>query len=56
VDLAEQIAVPVEERAVDRGGAGDGGHAELGAVGGGAVDRSDDALPSAGGVGAAPVG
>jgi hypothetical protein len=33
VDLAEQVAVPVEECAVDGGGAGDGGDADLGAVG-----------------------
>ena len=36
VDLAEQVAVPVEEGAVHGGGAGDGGDADLGAVGGGA--------------------
>ena len=35
VDLAEQVAVPVEEAAVDGCGAGDRGDADLGAVGGG---------------------
>ena len=49
--LLEQVAVPVEEGAVDGGGAGDAGDADLGAVGGGAVERGDDALPAAGGVG-----
>ena len=48
VDLLEQVAVPVEEGAVDAGGAGDPGHADLGAVGGGAVERGDDALAAAG--------
>ena len=51
--LLEQVAVPVEEGAVHRGGAGDAGHADLGAVGGGAVERGDDALAAAGGVGLA---
>lgn len=32
VDLGEQIAVPVEERAVDAGAASDGGHAGVVAV------------------------
>ena len=36
--------MPVEEGAVHGRGAGDGGHADLGAVGGRAVDRGDDAL------------
>ena len=53
VDLLEQVAVPVEEGAVHRGGAGDAGHADLGAVGGGPVERGDDALAAAGGVGLA---
>jgi len=39
VDLFEQVAVPVEEAAVDPGGAGDGGHVALGALGAGAVER-----------------
>ena len=38
VDLLEQVAVAVEEAAVHRGGAGDPGHADLGALGGGAVE------------------
>jgi hypothetical protein len=32
VDLGEEVAVPVEEAAVDPGGAGDGGDPDLGAV------------------------
>jgi hypothetical protein len=42
VDLLEQVAVPVEEGAVDCCGAGDAGDADLGAVAGGLVDRGDD--------------
>ena len=53
MDLAEQVVVPVEKGAVHRGGAGDAGHGDLGAVGGGAVERCDDALAAAGGVGLA---
>ena len=47
VDLAKQVAVPVKEGAVDGGGAGDRGDADLGAVGDGTADRGDDALPEA---------
>ena len=50
VDLAKKVAVPVEEAAVDPGGAGDAGGGDLGAVAAGAVERCDDALPAAGGV------
>ena len=48
-----QVAVPVEEGPVHGGGAGDAGHGDLGAVGGGTVDCGDDALPAACGVGLA---
>ena len=48
VDLAEQVAVPVEEGAVHGCGTGDGRDADLGAVGGGLVERGDDALAAAG--------
>jgi len=48
VDLLEQVTVPVEEAAVDSGGAGDAGGADLGAVGGGAAQDGDDPLPAAG--------
>jgi hypothetical protein len=37
VDLLEQVAVSVEEAAVDAGRAGGGGHADPGAIGDGAV-------------------
>ena len=53
--LLEQVAVAVEEAAVDPGGAGDGGHADLGAVGGAAVERGEDALAAARAVGVAAV-
>ena len=48
VDLLEQVAVPVEEAAVDPGGAGDAGGADLGAVCVGAAQDGDDPLPAAG--------
>ena len=51
VDLFQQVAVPVDERPVDVGGAGDPGCADLGAFSGGAVEGGDDALSAAGGVG-----
>ena len=51
----EQVAVTVEEAAVDSGGAGDAGDADLGAVGWARVEGGDDALPAAGGVGLAPL-
>src|ERR1039457_4821589 len=53
VDLLQQVAVPVEERPVDRGGASDTRRTDLGALGGGAVERGGDALAAAGGVGMA---
>ena len=53
VDLAEQVAVAVEEAAVDPGGAGDGRHVDLGALRGGAVERGGDALAAARAVGVA---
>ncbi len=48
VDLAEQVAVPVEEAAVDGCGAADAGDADLGAVGCGFAERGDDTLAAAG--------
>jgi hypothetical protein len=48
VDLAEQVAVPVEEGAVHGCGAGDGRDADLGTVGGRLVERGDDTLAAAG--------
>jgi hypothetical protein len=54
VELFEQVAVAVEEAAVHCGGAGDAGDADLGAVAAGLVDRGDDALAAARGVGLAP--
>src|SRR4029077_18842321 len=45
------VVVPVEEGAVDGCGAGDGGAADLGAVGGGLFQRGDDARAAARGVG-----
>ena len=45
--------MPVEEGAVHRGGPGDAGHADLGAVSGGPVERGKDPLAPAGGVGLA---
>ena len=56
VDLLEQVAVAVEEAAVHRGGAGDRGHPDLGACSDGIVERGDNALAAAEGVGTAPVG
>ena len=53
VDLLQQVAVPVEEGAVDAGGAGDARCADLGAAGGRAVEGGQDALPAPGGVGLA---
>jgi hypothetical protein len=47
VDLAEQVAVAVEEGAVDAGCAGDRGDAEVVAAVGGVVEGLDDALPPA---------
>ena len=44
----EQVAVPVEEGAVDGRGAGDRGHADLGAGGGWLADGGDDPLAAAG--------
>jgi hypothetical protein len=52
VELAEEIAVAVEEGAVHAGGSGDCGDAEILAPGGGVVEGFDDTLTSAGGVGA----
>src|SRR5450759_3713636 len=51
VDLREQVAVAVEEAAVDPGGAGDLGDADLGPVGAGAVECGDDAVAPAGRIG-----
>src|SRR5450759_3345111 len=51
VDLAEQVAVAVEETAIDPGGTGDARGADLGPVGGGAVERGKDALASPRGIG-----
>ena len=51
VDLLEQVAVSVEEAAVDPCCAGGGGHADPGAVGDGALQRGQDALSAACGVG-----
>ena len=51
VDLAEQVAVPVEEGPVHGGSAGDPGHGDLGAVVEGLVECGDDALPATCGVG-----
>jgi hypothetical protein len=48
LDLAEQVGVAVEERAVDAGGACDRRDADLPAAAGGAVDGLDDTLPAAG--------
>ena len=45
----------VEEGAVDPGAAGDVGDAEFGAVGDGVVERGQDALAAAGGVGSTSV-
>src|SRR6266567_1769833 len=53
VDLLQQVTVPVEERPVDSGCAGDPGRAGLRAVGGCPVERGDDALAAARGVGLA---
>ena len=39
MDLFEQVAVPVEERAVDAGGAGDARDADLAAAAAGLVER-----------------
>ena len=39
--------MPVEEGAVNSGGAGDAGHADFLAAGTGAVEDRDDALPPA---------
>jgi hypothetical protein len=50
VDLLEQVAVPVEEGAVDGGGAGDAGDADLGSRGCGLVDGGDDPLAAPCGV------
>ena len=47
--------MPVEEGAVDSGCASDSGCTDLGALGGGVVQRGDDALAPACGVGVAAV-
>lgn len=54
VDLLEQVAVPVEEGAVDAGGAGDAGGADLGSRGCGLVDGGDDPLAAPCGVACRP--
>ena len=51
VDLFEQVAVAVEEGAVDPGAASDAGDAEFRTVCDGVVERGEDALAAAGGVG-----
>ena len=48
VELFEQVAVPVEERAVDSGQPGDAGDADLFAAGGGGVECLENALAAAG--------
>ena len=47
VDFLQQVAVPVKEGAVDRGGTCDSGDADLGSVGDGTVERGGDALAAA---------
>jgi hypothetical protein len=54
--VAEQVTVPVEEAAADGCGADDRRDADLGAVGGGLVQRGDDALAAAGRAGLRPLG
>src|SRR6266705_3383338 len=56
VELGEQVAVAVEKCAIHAGGAGDPGHADLGAVRDGLAEGCDDALAAAGGVGLAAFG
>ena len=51
VDLLQQVAVPVEERPVDPGVASDTRCTDLGTLGGGAIERGDDTLAAASGVG-----
>src|SRR5260370_16101830 len=51
VDVAEQVAVPVEEGPVHGGSAGDARHGDLGAVAEGVVECGDEALPATCGVG-----
>src|SRR6266568_2022881 len=53
VDLSEQVAVAVEEGAVDSGRACDRGDADLGLVAAGALERGGDPLAAAGGAGLA---
>jgi hypothetical protein len=53
VDLLQQVAAPVEEGAVDAGGAGDARRTDLGAAGGRAAEGGQDALPAPAGVGLA---
>jgi hypothetical protein len=55
VDFLEQVAVAVEEAAVDPGCVGDPGRVDFGALGEGAVERGDDALAAACGVSVAAV-
>ena len=54
MDLLEQVAVPVEEGAIDTGGAGDAGGADLGSRGCGLVDGGDDPLAAPCGVSLPP--
>jgi hypothetical protein len=53
VDPLQQVAVPVDERHVGSGGAGDSGGADLGAFCGGTVECGGDALAAPEGVGLA---
>jgi hypothetical protein len=55
VDAFEQVAVAVEEGAVDPGAASDVGDAEFRAVCDGVVERGEDALAAPGGVGSTSV-
>ena len=55
VDAFEQVAVAVEEGAVDPGAASDVGDAEFRAVCDGVVERGEDALAASGGVGSTSV-
>jgi hypothetical protein len=48
LDECEQVAVAVDETAVDPGGTGDGGGADLDAVAGGVLEGCDYPLVSAG--------
>src|SRR6516225_11670027 len=53
--MFEQVAVAVEERAVDSGAASDAGDAEFCAVFDGGVEGGEDALAASGGVGSSSV-